>query len=164
MPPKITRVRHVALGVESIDDTLRFYRDTLGLLVVADDVDESGQRRVTLPAGLSAVVLIEEGLDRGVAHVAFDTDDASLPRAGHALDPAAHLGAALMLYPPITPPPAPTGHVLNIDHVVVSSGDSATVAAHFRVKGSIDFVVTARKLAAQPPVVELFDTTPLPFG
>jgi len=42
--------------------------------------------------------------------------------------------------------------------------DQAAVAAHFRVEGSSDFVVAARNLAAQPPVVELYDTTALPFG
>ena len=42
--------------------------------------------------------------------------------------------------------------------------DQGAVAAHFKVKGSIDFVVAARKLAAEPPVIELFDTKPLPFG
>ena len=42
--------------------------------------------------------------------------------------------------------------------------DQGAVAAHFKVKGSIDFVVAARKLAAAPPVIELFDTEPLPFG
>ena len=42
--------------------------------------------------------------------------------------------------------------------------DQAAVAAHFRVKGSVDFVVAARNLAAQPPVVELYDTMALPFG
>ena len=41
--------------------------------------------------------------------------------------------------------------------------DQAAVAAHFKVKASIDFVVAARKLAAEPPLIELFDTKPLPF-
>ena len=42
--------------------------------------------------------------------------------------------------------------------------DGAAVAAHFKVKASADFVAAARKLAAEPPVIELFDTKPLPFG
>ena len=37
--------------------------------------------------------------------------------------------------------------------------DKAAVAAHFKVKGSADFVRAARTLAAAPPVIEIFDTT-----
>jgi quinol monooxygenase YgiN len=39
--------------------------------------------------------------------------------------------------------------------------DRAAVAAHFKVKASIDFVMSARKLAATPPEIEILDTTPL---
>lgn len=42
--------------------------------------------------------------------------------------------------------------------------DHAAVTTHFKVKASIDFVVEARKLAAEPPAIQLFDTKPLPFG
>jgi quinol monooxygenase YgiN len=37
--------------------------------------------------------------------------------------------------------------------------DKAAVAAHFKVKGSADFVRAARTLADAPPVIEIFDTT-----
>jgi len=37
--------------------------------------------------------------------------------------------------------------------------DEAAVAAHFKVKGSLDFVRAARTLAAAPPVIEIFDAT-----
>ena len=37
--------------------------------------------------------------------------------------------------------------------------DKAAVAAHFKVKGSADFVRAARTLAAAPPLIEIFDTT-----
>ncbi len=42
--------------------------------------------------------------------------------------------------------------------------DAAAVTAHFRVKASIDFVTEARALAAEPPVIEIYDTTKLPFA
>lgn len=42
--------------------------------------------------------------------------------------------------------------------------DRAAVAAHFKVKASIDFVMSARKLAASAPEIEILDTTPLPMG
>lgn len=35
--------------------------------------------------------------------------------------------------------------------------DAAALAAHFKVKGSIDFVARARELAAEPPVIEIFE-------
>lgn len=42
--------------------------------------------------------------------------------------------------------------------------DKAAVAAHFGVKGSADFVRAARALGAEPPVIEIFDTTKVEFG
>lgn len=41
--------------------------------------------------------------------------------------------------------------------------DAAALAAHFKVKGSIDFVTQARALAASPPVIEVFSATPQKF-
>lgn len=38
--------------------------------------------------------------------------------------------------------------------------DAAALAAHFKVKGSIDFVGEARKFGAEAPVIEIFDATP----
>ena len=42
--------------------------------------------------------------------------------------------------------------------------DRAAVAAHFKVKASIDFVVAARKLAAGAPAMDVLDTTPVQIG
>jgi quinol monooxygenase YgiN len=39
--------------------------------------------------------------------------------------------------------------------------DRAAVAAHFKVKASIDFVTSARKLAAAPPDIEILDSAPV---
>lgn len=38
--------------------------------------------------------------------------------------------------------------------------DTASLATHFRVQASIDFVNEARKLSDQPPVIEIFEATP----
>jgi len=35
--------------------------------------------------------------------------------------------------------------------------DAAALAAHFKVQASIDFVTKARELAAEPPVIEVFE-------
>jgi quinol monooxygenase YgiN len=42
--------------------------------------------------------------------------------------------------------------------------DAAALVAHFKVKGSIDFVTEARKLAAEPPVIEIFESSPVKLG
>ena len=42
--------------------------------------------------------------------------------------------------------------------------DHAAVGTHFKVKASIDFVVSARKLAAAPPEIEILDATHVPMG
>ncbi len=131
MTAAITRVRHIALGVASIEAALALYRDVLGLRVVADDTDTEGQRTVTLPAGLSALLLIETGADSGIDHVAFDSGAAALPRSGLMLAPADHLGLPIALFPPMTPPPPPAGPVECIDHLVIGSGNSGAVAEHF---------------------------------
>jgi quinol monooxygenase YgiN len=39
--------------------------------------------------------------------------------------------------------------------------DRAALMAHFKVPASIELVVTARKLAAEPPTIEIYDTTKL---
>ena len=42
--------------------------------------------------------------------------------------------------------------------------DAAALSAHFRVKDSIDFVVKARELSAEPPVIEVFEATAARMG
>lgn len=42
--------------------------------------------------------------------------------------------------------------------------DAAALVAHFKVKGSIDFVTDARKLAAEPPVIEIYESSTVKLG
>lgn len=42
--------------------------------------------------------------------------------------------------------------------------DAAALAAHFKVKSSIDFAGQARELAAEAPVIEIFDAAPAKLG
>jgi len=42
--------------------------------------------------------------------------------------------------------------------------DAAALAAHFKVKGSIDFVGKARALGAEAPVIEIFEAAPAKLG
>lgn len=42
--------------------------------------------------------------------------------------------------------------------------DAAALAAHFKVKGSIDFVGKARELGAEAPVIEIFEATSVRLG
>jgi quinol monooxygenase YgiN len=42
--------------------------------------------------------------------------------------------------------------------------DAVTLATHFKVKGSIDFVTQARKLSSEAPVMEIFEATHARMG
>jgi quinol monooxygenase YgiN len=42
--------------------------------------------------------------------------------------------------------------------------DAAALATHFKVKGSIDFVVKARALGAEAPVIEIFEASAAKLG
>jgi len=42
--------------------------------------------------------------------------------------------------------------------------DAAALAAHFKVKGSIDFVTKARELGGEAPVIEIFEAAAVRLG
>lgn len=42
--------------------------------------------------------------------------------------------------------------------------DAGTLAAHFKVKESIAFVMRARELSASPPVIEIFEASAAKIG
>ncbi|MBM4416017.1 MAG: methylmalonyl-CoA epimerase [Chloroflexi bacterium] len=84
----IDRVHHVGVVLPSADDALRFYRDTMGLRVTADEViEEQGVRGVLLELGENEIELLEPVLDdTGVArflasrgptlhHICFNAPD-----------------------------------------------------------------------------------------
>jgi catechol 2,3-dioxygenase-like lactoylglutathione lyase family enzyme len=128
---RIERVRHIALAVADVDAVLRFYRDTLGLSPVSD-ADVDGRREVLLPAGKSALLLREREEDGGIEEVCFDT--AGGPPVPAPLPREEHLGLPISLVATCPPGASPGGQVECIDHLVISSGNSAVVAAHFRDK------------------------------
>ncbi|MFN0147873.1 MAG: VOC family protein [Dehalococcoidia bacterium] len=125
----VERVRHVALAVADVDEMLRFYRDTLGVAVASDGVAD-GARQVLLPVGKSAVLLVAAPADGGIDHVCFDA--AGAPETPVMLDAGEHLGLRIALAAPSAAAVPPPGNVECIDHLVISSGNSAVVAAHFR--------------------------------
>jgi catechol 2,3-dioxygenase-like lactoylglutathione lyase family enzyme len=124
--PTITRVRQVELGVADVGQALAFYRDALGLAAVA--IAPSGA--VTLPVGKSAIVLQPAQEDRGVTRVCFDAEGGPAELQGLPADE--HFGLPIAIAAPTEPLPAAPGPVECLDHLVISSGDSAKVAAHFR--------------------------------
>jgi methylmalonyl-CoA/ethylmalonyl-CoA epimerase len=84
----LTRVHHVGIVVRSLAEAYRFYRDTLGLPLLAEaEVRDQGVRAALLDAGPSEVELLEPlhadtGVGRflarrgeGLHHVCFDTPD-----------------------------------------------------------------------------------------
>jgi catechol 2,3-dioxygenase-like lactoylglutathione lyase family enzyme len=125
--PTITRVRQVELGVADLGQALAFYRDTLGLSVAAT---ASPAESVILPVGKSAIVLHPADEDRGVTRVCFDAEGG--PAELETLSAADHFGLPIAIAAPEEPLPAGPSQVECLDHLVISSGDSAKVAAHFR--------------------------------
>jgi methylmalonyl-CoA/ethylmalonyl-CoA epimerase len=84
--PRGTRVSHIGIAVETLADTLPFFRDVLGLRQVPLD-DADGARIIGLSAGEPLVELLEAANDEspiarfvakrgpGIHHICFAVDD-----------------------------------------------------------------------------------------
>lgn len=142
---QFTRVAQVVIAASELAAPLRFYRDVLGLPATPTTTID-GAAGVLLPVGESAITLVKARQEpyasfvaehgEGIHHLLFESDNVVplLPRDQHfglgiAAQPADAPGRQMGL---------PTSGVQNIDHVVISSGDSATVAAHFRENFGIE--------------------------
>jgi methylmalonyl-CoA/ethylmalonyl-CoA epimerase len=84
----IEKIHHIGIAVHSLDDALKFYRDTLGLHVQAQDtIEDQGVRAVLLSIGQSEIELLEptrpdagvakflERKGEGLHHICFQTED-----------------------------------------------------------------------------------------
>jgi methylmalonyl-CoA epimerase len=84
----IDKIHHVGIAVRSLDEALKFYRDTLGLHVHAEDtVEDQGVRAALLTIGESEIELLEplspeanmakfiERRGEGLHHICFQTPD-----------------------------------------------------------------------------------------
>ena len=84
----IDKIHHVGIAVHSLDEALKFYRDTLGLHVHAEDtVENQGVRAALLTIGESEIELLEplspeanmakfiERRGEGLHHICFQTAD-----------------------------------------------------------------------------------------
>jgi methylmalonyl-CoA epimerase len=84
----IDKIHHVGIAVRSLDEALKFYRDTLGLHVHAEDtVEDQGVRAALLAIGESEIELLEplgpeanmakfiERRGEGLHHICFQTAD-----------------------------------------------------------------------------------------
>ena len=87
----IRKLDHVGIAVNSIDEALKFFRDTLGLEV--ESVEEVADQKVKiafLPVGETHVAKFLEKKGEGIHHLAFNVDDidgtlAALKEKGAAL-------------------------------------------------------------------------------
>jgi len=83
----IQKIHHVAIAVRSLDEALRFYRDTLGLPVHEQAVrDDQGVKAALLTIGESEIELLEplgpdtpvgrflERRGEGIHHICLQTD------------------------------------------------------------------------------------------
>jgi methylmalonyl-CoA epimerase len=84
----IQKIHHVAIAVRSLDEALRFYRDTLGLPVHEQVVrDDQGVKAALLTIGDAEIELLEplgpdtpvgrflERRGEGIHHICLQTDD-----------------------------------------------------------------------------------------
>jgi methylmalonyl-CoA epimerase len=84
----ITRIDHIGIAVQSINEALKFFEDALGMKSENVELEEGGRTKVAfLPVGGSDVELVEpqdtdSGLAKflakrgeGIHHIAFETDD-----------------------------------------------------------------------------------------
>jgi methylmalonyl-CoA/ethylmalonyl-CoA epimerase len=84
----IKKVHHVGVVVRDMDQAMRFYRDTLGLLVHKEEtIEDQGVRAALLTLGDSEIELLEpvvadngvakylESRGEGLHHVCFEVDD-----------------------------------------------------------------------------------------
>lgn len=84
----LKKVDHIGIAVNSIDEALKFFRDTLGLeLENTEEVADQKVRIAFLPVGETHVELLEptgpdsnvakfiEGKGEGIHHIAFNVDD-----------------------------------------------------------------------------------------
>ncbi len=84
----IDKIHHIGIAVHNLDESLKFYRDTLGLHVHAlDTVEDQGVRAALLTIGESEIELLEptrpdanmakflERKGEGLHHICFQTAD-----------------------------------------------------------------------------------------
>ena len=84
----IDKIHHVGIAVHDLDEALKFYRDTLGLDVHAEEtVEDQGVRAALLTIGESEIELLEptspeanmakflERKGEGLHHICFQTKD-----------------------------------------------------------------------------------------
>lgn len=84
----IARIDHIGIAVQSINESLKFFQDALGMKLERVESEESGRTQVAfLPVGTSDVELVEpqaadSGLAKflakrgeGVHHICFEVDD-----------------------------------------------------------------------------------------
>jgi methylmalonyl-CoA/ethylmalonyl-CoA epimerase len=85
---KTLKIDHIGIAVKNLDETLKFYRDVLGLEVEGTEVVEEQKVKVAfLPVGDTEIELLEstatdgpiarhiERSGEGVQHIAFEVDD-----------------------------------------------------------------------------------------
>lgn len=84
---KTLKIDHIGIAVKNLDETLKFYRDVLGLEVEGTEVVEEQSVKVAfLPVGDTEIELLESTTDdgpiarhiarsgEGVQHIAFQVD------------------------------------------------------------------------------------------
>lgn len=112
----IEKIHHIGIAVHSLDEALKFYRDTLGLHVHASaTVEDQGVKAALLTIGDSEIELLEplspesgvgkflERKGEGLHHICFQTSDVAAELEGlkakgvQVIDEQPRLGLAGMI-------------------------------------------------------------------
>lgn len=72
---KVTRINHVGIPISTRKNTLPFYRDVLGLKVIASQVDNANVVWTQLPDGAMVHPIETDDPRSGASHVAFQVED-----------------------------------------------------------------------------------------
>ena len=125
----LTRIDHIGIASNDLESAVAFYSEMLDL--PAGQIGDGDLAGIEIPVGRSAIRLRKtgDGESEGIAYLAFEDDDATEVRW---LDPAENHGLRIAVVPPDGDIASAPHNVECIDHVVITSGDSARCAAHFR--------------------------------
>ena len=125
----VTTLEQVALEARDVEVALRLYRDVLGLQETP--AEEPGESALAVGETLLNICHVRGGpaAREGIAYLTFGAPDAAAGVGLTWVDPGTVQGLRAAVRPPSARAPAAPGMVLGIDHVVVSSGDSAATAA-----------------------------------
>ena len=125
----LTRIDHIGIASNDLESAVTFYSEMLDL--PAGEIGEGEFAGIEIPVGKSAIRIRKagDGESEGITYLAFEDDSA---REAAWLEPNDNHGLRIAVVPPDGQITVGRHNVECIDHVVITSADSARCAAHFK--------------------------------